>query len=356
MNKNHIYPVILAGGVGERFWPSSRAGRPKQMLSLLSSKSLFEETLDRAAKLAPAKNIMVVTRASLTNVIRKSAGKRKCAIVGEPVGKNTAPAIAVAASWVMRRDPKGVMVVLSSDHGISPVKDFVRTVGDAVNAALKDYLVVFGIPPMRPDVGYGYIQVGPSVGKAFQVKRFLEKPNAATARRFVKTRQYLWNSGMFVWKASRIVEEFARQMPDVHRLTRPLDRVWGTSRQKREVDAFYHKTPSQSIDYGIMENASRVAVVKATFHWDDVGSWEALWRIRKLDKDGNVLFGKALSVDNKDSLLFAEQGLIVGSGLENIVVVRTRDATLVLPRKELDKMKSLLAQIRTRKDIREYLQ
>jgi mannose-1-phosphate guanylyltransferase len=194
------------------------------------------------------------------------------------------------------------------------------------------------------------------VGRTFAAMRFCEKPDLRTARRFLKAGNYLWNSGMFVWKVSEIMSEFKRQMPSLYRLCLDLERAWGKPCEKRAIAGFYRKAESQSIDYGIMENARKVAVIRASFHWDDVGSWEALWRVRKVDCDGNVTQGKALSVENENSLLFAEDGLVVGAGLRNMVVVQSRGATLVLPRSRLKDMKKLIALVRKREDMKAFLE
>lgn len=358
----NIYPVILAGGAGERFWPCSRKGRAKQLLPLLSSKSLFEETLHRAYAIAPAGNIIVVTGRILEPAIRKIIGNRKCTVIAEPVGKNTAPAIAAAAACILGRNADGIMAVLSSDHRVSPLNDFVHSVKVAAAAAQKGHLVVFGIPPSRPDTGYGYIKFSGRLNaiaapsqKLFKVEQFCEKPNAVTANKFLKSGKFLWNSGMFVWKASKIMDEIKSQMPKLYKLAERLLLEWGTLRQKSAIDTFYRKAPSQSIDYGIMEGASQVAVMKARFEWDDVGTWEALWRIRKSDRANNILHGLTISADNTNSLLYAENGLIVAAGLKDTVVVQSGNATLVVPRSYLPELKKIVALIKANKKLKRYL-
>lgn len=351
----HVYPVILAGGVGERFWPCSRASRPKQMIPMTSSNTLFEETLSRAEKLAPARNIIIMTSQKLEKLISRSLKGKSCKVIGEPVGKNTAPAIAAAAAWVLKQDPNGIMIVLSSDHNITPVAKFVSNVKTAVKSASDGHVVVFGIPPVRPDVGYGYIQFGKKQGPAYKAERFCEKPDTATAKKFLKKGCYLWNSGMFVWKASVILSEFERQMPNVFRLAAELGKAYGTRKEKAGIARFYKKTESQSIDYGIMEHARNVTVVKTSFNWDDVGSWEALWRLRKNDADGNVTVGNTINVKNRNTLLFAEEGMIAGAGLDNMVVVQSNGAVLVIPRDHLDDIKKYIAMIRKNKKMNSFL-
>jgi mannose-1-phosphate guanylyltransferase len=350
-----LFPVILAGGVGERFWPCSRASRPKQLLPLLSSKTLLMETIGRAAELAPEKNIIIVTRRSLVSEIKKELKGKACKIIGEPAGRNTAPAIAASASWVLKKNPEGIMIVLSSDHRINPVKNFIKNVRDAVSTAQSGYLVVFGIKPSRPDIGYGYIHQGAKMKHAYKVKQFCEKPDQKTAKKFVKSENHLWNSGMFVWKASVIMEEFRHQMPSVYKLAESLEKSWNTKHEQQAIDSFYRKVVSESIDYGIMEGASKTAVVQATFAWDDVGSWEALWRIRKADTRGNVTRGRTISVNNTNSLLYADGGLVVASGLNDIVVVQSNNATLVMPRTQLPDIKKLIALVKKEKDLIKYL-
>ncbi len=354
MKANIIYPVILAGGVGERFWPFSRISRPKQLLPLLSRQTLFEETLDRTLALAPANQILVMTRKSLVRTISALLKGRKCQVIGEPIGKNTAPAIAAAAAIIRRQNPKGIMVVLSSDHAISPKSGFLAAVSAAVAAARKENLVIFGIRPSRPDIGYGYVRIAGPKGRVYKVLQFLEKPSATRAKAFVRSGKYLWNGGMFVWKAQRILEEFRRHMPKLHKLTLELSRDWGT-RQTRALARFYARAESQSIDFGVLEKAADVQAVKADFAWDDVGSWEALWRIRKPDASGNVTSDKALSIENRNSLLFSDDGLLVGAGLENMVVVQSRGATLVLPRSYLPGMRKIISLLKADTKAKEYL-
>lgn len=356
MNTDHIYPVILAGGKGERFWPSSRIKRPKQFIPLLSKTTLFEETLTRSGFLTSSfNNIIIVTSKLLRKQVLNAVKGKKCTIIEEPVGKNTAPAIAAAASYILSKDPQGVMVVLTSDHKISPVKEFVKTIKTGIDAARKGYLVVFGIKPVRPDTGYGYIQKAEKLGNIFNVKKFHEKPDLKTAKMFYK-KGFLWNSGMFVWKAETIMDEFKHQMPLLYNLSDKLKKFWGSKKENYSINNFYHKAESQSIDYGIMEGAKKVAVVTSQFQWDDVGSWEALWRHRFKDKNGNVTYGQTISMDNKDSLLFAEKGLIVGAGLKNMIVVHSNNATLVIPRDYLSNIKKITAMIRKNKDITSFLE
>lgn len=355
MNRKDIYPVILAGGVGERFWPFSRASRPKQLLPLLSSKTLFEETLDRALALAPERQILIMTRKSLVKSMAKILKGRKCRIIGEPIGRNTAPAIAAAAAVIQSENPNGCMVVLSSDHAISPQKGFVGAVNTALSVAQKGFLVVFGIKPSRPDTGYGYIETGSPLGRAFRVRRFMEKPSTAKAKSFVRSGKYLWNSGMFIWKAQRILEEFGAHMPSLLGLAMALGRDWGTSRQARAIEHFYRKAESQSIDFGVLEKAADVAVVKPGFAWDDVGSWEALWRIRKPDALGNVASANALSIESRNSLLLSDEGFVVGAGLENVIVVQSKGATLVLPRSYLPNMRKIISLLKANTKTQRYL-
>jgi mannose-1-phosphate guanylyltransferase len=355
MKKESIFPVILAGGVGERFWPSSRTNRPKQLLPLLSKKTLFEETLLRAQALAPEQNIVVVTRASLVFAITKALENRKCKIIAEPVGKNTAPAIGAAASWVYHHNPEGIMVVLSSDHRIIQKTDFVDTIEKAVKAANKNHLVVFGVKPVRADTGYGYIKTGKKTEETFAVEQFCEKPDIKKAETFLKNKNYLWNSGIFVWKANRIIEEFQRNMPRLFSYIRELSKSWGNHSEENAVYSYYQKAESQSIDYGIMERAKDVVAIKAQFDWDDVGSWESLWRIYKADKAGNVLKGDTLAIDTSNSLLYGEEGFIVSAGVKDIVVVQSGGVTLVLPRSYLPNMKKITALLKSKKDYQMFL-
>ncbi len=347
-------PVILAGGKGERFWPLSRASRPKQLLPLFGKKTMIEETVARARAVCGNSTPLVITGSGCAAGIRKVlSGKGRYHCIVEPVGKNTAPAIALAAVWIRKRYGDAVMLVASADHAIAPRRKYAESVRVAVEAARdSDSLVVFGIVPTRPDVGYGYIQLGKRLqgfgtASCFSVRRFVEKPTPAVARRFVASKAYLWNSGMFVWKASVILGEFERSMPALYRLAM---RAAGQGFTKSAIRAFYSACESRSIDYGIMENASRIVAVRGTFFWDDIGSWEAMGRIHPHNAQGTVSVGPSVFESRcKDSIVYNASRLTVAAvGLADTVMVVTPDAVLAIARPLLPHVKTYLAMMKKR--------
>jgi mannose-1-phosphate guanylyltransferase len=348
-------PVILAGGKGERFWPLSRSYRPKQVLPLFSPKTMIEETIARVTAACGGTTPLVVTGKDCAAGIKKALPDRlvyDCIV--EPVGKNTAPAIALSAAWIRARYHDAVMLVASADHAIAPVRSFVSAVRSAVSVARADNsLVVFGIPPTRPDVGYGYINIGKKLSSkngtaCHAVRRFVEKPSQAVARQYMKSGKYLWNSGMFVWKVSVILEEFQRHMPVLYQQVCTAEKAGFT---KRSIDAFYGACEKESIDYGIMEKSRRIVAVKGMFFWDDIGSWEAMARIHPKNKNGTVVIGSSvLESDCMDSIVYNASPLHVASiGITDTVLVVTPDAVLAIARPLLPEIKKYLGMMKDKK-------
>ncbi len=349
-----IVPVILAGGVGERFWPLSRSSRPKQLLPISSKQSMLEETLRRVTSLSgKSTRPLIVTGQSMVPKIKKNIpAELPYDLIAEPMGKNTAPAVALAASWIERKWGEAVMVVLSADHAISPKRDFLAAVRFAASLAAKqDRLVVFGIVPQRPDTGYGYVHLGTQVDekgpiKALEVKRFVEKPDAKTAAKYVRSKKYLWNSGMFVWRTSVIINEFKSHMPQL------CDQVFEAASarfSRAAVRKFYQNCVKESIDYGILEQSDRVMCVQGTFGWDDVGSWEALARLHPQDARENTIVGeKVFQGDCRQTIIMNDSPLTVAAvGLEDIVLVAAHDSILAISRDKLPEMKKYLAQVKS---------
>jgi mannose-1-phosphate guanylyltransferase len=350
-----IVPCILAGGRGERFWPLSQSSRPKQLLPLAGTKTMIEETLARAAAACGRSRPLVITGQECAAGIRKAlAGRFKYDCIVEPVGKNTAPAIALGAMWMRRRYGEAIMLVASADHAIAPQKSFVKAVRCAASLAGRTgSLVVFGIRPTRPDTGYGYINIGKALSggtgvASYQVKRFVEKPSAAVARRYMQSGSYLWNSGMFVWKVSAILSEIKRHMPDLYRQACAAEKA-GFS--KRAIDTFYRTCAKESIDYGIMEKSLRIAAVAGTFFWDDIGSWEAMSRIHPKNKNGTVATGSGIfENDCTNSIIYNASPLHVASiGLDNTVLVVTPSAVLAIARPLLPEIKKYLGMMKDSK-------
>lgn len=335
--------TILAGGIGSRFWPVSTRERPKQLLPLASERPLIVDTVDRARALVPDARIRILAGEHLVGPFRSVlADLTDDAYWIEPHARGTAPVLAWAAWKLTRLDPDAVMVSLHADHLLRPIDAFTETVRTAVEIARRDELLLsLGVEPKRVETGYGHIEPGEALADAggaqgFRVKAFHEKPDADTARRYVDE-GYLWNTGIFVWKASVLLREIEAHAPEVADYLPLLE----------EGDqAFFDAVPVSVIDRAVMERSDRVGVVRATFSWDDVGSWEALGRTRTADARGNVVLGSGRLVDAEGTIVFSEgDGSVVVFGAKDLIVVRTEDTTMVLPRDRAADLKALLAQL-----------
>lgn len=344
-----LYGVILAGGRGERFWPESRRLKPKQLLTITGEHSLLETTLERVRSNVPFENLLVVTTDDLHLPIRQLLPRLpERNLLFEPMGKNTAVALAYAACIIERRDPRAVMVVLPSDHAMPEKEKFLSTLAIAVTVAQKDFLVTFGIVPNRPETGYGYIEVSDELlygGEipVYRASAFKEKPNLKLARSFVKSGRYLWNSGMFVWKVRAIMRAFEECMPSLHAGISKLKKALNSERWEAAVSEFYSEAENISIDYGVMERAENVAVVRADFRWDDVGSWSALERLQQEGEEGNVVSGEFVGIDTKDCVVYSKDGLVATIGVDNLVIIRMNDATLVCRKERAQDVKKLVS-------------
>ncbi len=354
----NIYAVVLAGGRGERFWPKSRSSMPKQLLTLAGQSSMLAETLARVEPLAPPERQWVVTGADLVKSIEKVGiiGPR---LIGEPEGRNTAPAIAVAAGEILREDPEGVMLVLPSDHFIRDVEQFRKVLKEAIKLARRNYLVTIGITPDRPETGYGYIERGEMLPgcelPCFAVKSFREKPDLLTARKFVKSGYFYWNGGIFVWKASVILKQIDKHLPDLGAKLREWQKKGGLGAGSGAFAQLYNQVEKISIDYGVMEKAEKVAVIKGAFGWDDLGSWEAVERFHPRDKHGNVLVGSALAIDSENNLIYSDDGITAALGLKDIIVVQSQGAVLVCHRSKVQEVRKVLEVLKKKEEYKRYI-
>lgn len=347
-----IYAVIIAGGRGERFWPLSRASRPKQFLNLIGEKTMFRQTVDRVAGLVSYDRILVVTAAVFQDLVSQQApeipGEN---IIMEPVGRDTAAAVGLAAVEVLARDPQGVMCVLPADHYIQDTKRFLAVLQVAAGASAGgEYLVTLGITPTRPETGYGYILKGDPAGTfagfpAYRAGRFTEKPGLQLAGEFLESGRYLWNSGMFMWRADLILRCIEKYVPELHQGLQRIAKARDGGRCREVLGDVYASLPRVSIDYGIMEKAGNVMVFPCDFGWDDVGSWTALEGYMQRDDFGNALSGRGALVDTKNCLIYAP-GLTVGAiGLEDMIVVVDGKGVLVCRKDRAQEIKRITAAL-----------
>ncbi len=351
-----LYSVILCGGRGERFWPRSRWRQPKQFITLFGRRSLLQATSDRVRSLCPLSRQLLVAGREFAPVLRRQLPVPRENLVFEPYGRNTAPAIGLAAARLLLRDRDATMAVLPADHLVEDRAAFVSCLRFAAKLAGQGRLVTFGIPPERPDTGYGYVQVGAPVARhgrvaGYEVRGFREKPDLATARRYLRSGDYCWNSGMFVWRADAILEAFRRHMPAFHESLARYSRAVGGRRERSELERLYREADSVSIDYAVMEKADNIAVVRATFDWDDVGSWLALDRHLPSDKQGNIIGERCVATDSGNCIVQADAGVVAVLGCSDLVVVRSGDAVLVARKDGLGGIKKLLAEVRARQDL-----
>jgi mannose-1-phosphate guanylyltransferase len=357
------YGVIMAGGKGERFWPLSRADKPKQFLKLTSERSMLEETIERVTPLIPVQNMRIVTGESMrTHIMGSISYLSEQQVLTEPFGRNTCLAIGLAAVHLQKADPEAVMVVLSADHLIRPPEKLLRILTIACDIASKhDRLMTIGIVPTRPETGFGYIKLGEQYpdgpdGQVHVVAQFAEKPKSSVAQEYYYSRQYLWNSGMFVWSARSILNAISVCQPDVSELLRQYAETIGTPKeQAARLDLYQRATPI-SIDYAVLEKATNTLVVKADIVWDDIGSWNALERYKERDSENNVQVGDSILIETYETTVYNDtDGLIACIGLSDLVVVRSGDITLVAHKTKVGQVKEILAKLSQDEVRRKYL-
>lgn len=355
-----IWAVIMAGGAGTRFWPMSRKKRPKQLLPIVSKRTMIEETAARLAPLVSPKRILIITQADQQPAIRKLLKKiPRENIIAEPCPRNTAPCLALAALHIEKKDPNAVFAALPADHLIRDTAFFRAHLKVACNEAAAGRHVVFGIPPSIPHTGYGYIESGSKIRTETEIEifkglRFVEKPSLDRAKSFVEAGNYYWNSGMFVWKVSFFLKELERAIPDMKTGIAAIRPVLGTRREAAVLRRFFPKFPSVSIDYGLMEKAADFSLVKARYDWNDVGSWLELEKISKLDEDGNCLAGNAVSLDSRGNIVKSGKRLLAILGVENLIIVDSDDALLVAHKDKAQDIRKLVEELARRK-LRQYL-
>ncbi len=348
-----LHAVIMAGGVGTRFWPASRAARPKQLLSFGSGRPMVEDTLDRIGDLVPPERILIMTNAEYVGLMADLLPEvPRENILGEPACRDTAPCVGLAATVLAARDPEAVMAVMPSDHLIAPKELFGGSLV-AAEAFLKtrpETLVTFGIAPTAPATGYGYIKQGEKIHQAegvafYEVGKFHEKPNDETARSFLDEGGFLWNSGVFVWRADTILDKIRKYIPGLHSKLGLLAERVDSAQFGRLFEELYPTIEKISIDFGVMEKAEHRAVAAVKYSWDDVGSWQSLERLIATDEDGNCVQGSCETLDATNLIVSARGGMVAAIGVEDLIIVHTPDATLVCKKQDAESVKKLVERL-----------
>ncbi len=356
----NVYAVIMAGGAGTRFWPASRSTRPKQLLALTAdpNESLLAATVRRLEPLVKPEHVYIATGAHLAEASAKELPRvPKAQILAEPVPRNTAPCIGWATATIARHDPDAIVCVLPSDHFMADEPGFRDVVASAIDAAKKGYLATIGIVPTRPDTGFGYIEVGKNIERdTFEVARFVEKPNRAKAEEFLAGKKHLWNGGMFFFRAKDMLAEIEAYLPALAEGLRAIDDAAKNGAEAKALTEIFPKLPSISIDHGVMEKAKKLAVVKGSFGWSDVGSWESAWELATKDDAGNALPVGAVAIDAKNNLAVdltthtkaGKKKVVALVGVNDLVVVETDDALLVIPRDRAQDVRAAVDALKAR--------
>jgi mannose-1-phosphate guanylyltransferase len=355
MSKN--YCLIMAGGSGTRFWPRSRKAKPKQFLTLFGNESLIQATISRFANFIPDESIYIVSNKGQKEVLEEQTSRLpKQNLIYEPVGKNTLPAIGLAALFIAKTDPDGMMIVSPADHLTQNDQLFQETIESAAKIAEeKNGIVTIGITPNSPATGYGYIEIADEIKigqsiKSFAVNRFVEKPNLETAKSYVASGKFFWNAGIFVFKVSVFLKTVEKYAPELYADLLKIAETIGTSSYEEVLDKVYNQVTSISIDYGIMEKADNVFLVQGDFVWNDLGSWEEVYKYDPMkDQNQNAQNGEAILIDTKNSYVYAPESLVAIVGLDDVIVVQEGDMILVCKRDRAEDIKHVVGELTQRK-------
>lgn len=354
----------MAGGVGTRFWPRSREKSPKQLLEILGKETMIQNTVKRLDGFVHPRDVLVVTnKIQKAMVMRQLESLPEENILVEPVGRNTAACIGLAALHAVQVDPLAVMVVLPADHVIQNAGEFIRVLRLATETAYASgCLLTIGIKPTHPETGYGYIQMFTEAGDhnpyfskgVYKVKTFAEKPNLQTAERFLASGDFLWNSGMFIWRADAILQEIQRCLPELYEELNRIAPTIGTSSYQTTLEKVYGMIRGISIDYGVMEKSEKVYVIPGDFGWSDIGSWDEVYRLSGRDERGNSVTGKVIQKDTTNSYIYSPDKVVATIGVEDLIIVNTSDALLICKRGKSQDVKEISDYLK-RKQMNEYL-
>ncbi|MCW5853248.1 MAG: mannose-1-phosphate guanylyltransferase [Anaerolineae bacterium] len=348
-----LYALIMAGGGGTRLWPRSRQSRPKQFLDIGSPHSLLREAYLRIEPIIPAERILVITGQNYHDAVCNELPEIPASnILGEPVGRGTAPAVGLAAEVLASRVNHGIMAVLTADHIIRNQARFRDVLKAATAAAREGRIVLIGIQPTEPNTGYGYIETADRLNgrdlPLLRVASFKEKPTREVAELFLAAGNYFWNSGMFVWSLDTIRAEMRRHLPDTAERCAAIGRAWDTPEREPVLADLWSSIQTETIDYGVVEKAHNVAVIPADIGWNDVGSWSALFDVLPVDAQDNIVEGEYISVDSRNNLIYSPNRLVAALGVEDLVIVDTDDVLLILPRHRAQDVRALVAELRKR--------
>jgi mannose-1-phosphate guanylyltransferase len=344
---NHA--IILAGGIGSRFWPLSSETEPKQFLSIGTSKAMLEETIERISSLIRKENVHIAAKKIHSSRIKKYLNRYNIPLKNalfEPESKNTLAPIGLLSKRINDIDPLAVCVVLPSDHLIKHSTKFLKLLNKAIDIAKDGRIVTLGIHPTRPETGYGYIKISEkrkakSEKHFYEIEKFVEKPDISKAKQFIKDRRYFWNSGIFIFKPEVMLGEIKRLKPDIYKLIMRL-------KDKKSFNRIWNKIPSVSVDYAIMEKTKKKVLLPADYGWVDLGSWQAIEETSKKDKDGNIFKGRGnlISLGSKNTLVWSDEGVVATLGLENIIIVKTKNALLVTAKDKTQEVKKVVQLIK----------
>lgn len=352
-----VHAIIMAGGSGTRFWPASRKARPKQLLSIApgSHRSLLSQTVERITPICKPDHVVIATGASLLNATRQDLPELPASsFLGEPLARNTAPCIGWATSVIARTDPDAMVMVLPADHHIGDEDGFRAALRAALQSAEAGTITTIGIKPTRPETGYGYIEAGDDLGQGLRpVLRFVEKPDSFKAKSYMKAGNFFWNAGMFFFRASSMLDALSRHMPELSEGLKRIEASVGTPQEPGVLQEVFEHLGSVSIDYGVMEKESSLNVVTAEFGWSDLGSWQTAWELGEKDPLENVVSGGDLVIDARGNLICdarrdKTKAITALVGVDNLCVVHTDDATLVIPREKAQDVRAVVQELEQR--------